>query len=117
MNEKLLAPFTETVLDAWRATLDANYFPDLCEGLGDIIQLMLAELVKSCPEGFRDRAEKQAQETLEANATFLESLQCNVQDKLDNQRRETTSLLSPEIQSRLSEGYSGALQFTGKGSV
>lgn len=117
MNEELLAPFTGTVLNAWRATLDADYFPDLCDGLEAIIHTVLSDLVTSCPESIRDRAETQVQEIHEMNATFLESLQHTIQAELDNQRKETTSLLSPEIRSRLSEGYSGALQFTGKGSV
>lgn len=50
MNEELFAPFIGTVLNAWRATLDADYFPDLCEGLEGIIHNVLSDLVKSCPE-------------------------------------------------------------------
>ncbi|KAJ7179922.1 hypothetical protein C8R43DRAFT_870220 [Mycena crocata] len=117
LNVELVNPFTRNIAQAWQQVFEADIFSSLLSSTTACVNKLVDDVERSAAPGLKDRAKLQGESCLEEARVALDKTVQTVKETLNNEQKEVSRCLAPNVQEQLLDGYHEAMLEVGKGSV
>jgi hypothetical protein len=108
---------TRNIASSWASVFEADLFAPFEQAAVAAINKLLQDFEDSCAPALHDRVRNQAEACRQEATVALKKTLEVVRDELNSGQKDVSRSLVPHVQEQLLEGYSSAMNETGRGSV
>jgi len=117
LNVELINPFTRNIAHSWSTVFESDLFGPFQKATIDAINLLVNDVEESAAPGLKDRAKLQGETCVEEARVALANTVDLVKETMNQEQKEVSRCLAPQVQAQLIEGYDTAMEERGTGSV